>query len=78
MIHQADIGKSYPVEPHTNIRFLNWHQSYHMTCFFQSRKQNWKNICPCMSSELFVRADLDLPHFSFDTAEFQCDGTSWD
>ena len=31
-----------------------------------------------MSSELLMRADLDLPHFSFDTAEFQCDGTSGD
>ena len=25
--------------------------------FFQNRKQNWKNICPCMSSELLMRAD---------------------
>ena len=78
MIHQADILRSYPGEPHTNWKFLNLHQSNLMTWFFQSRKQNWKSICPCMSSELLLRADLDLPHFSFETAEFQCDGTSGD
>ena len=39
MIHQADIVKSYPGEPHTNIRFLNWHQSYHRTCFFRAENR---------------------------------------
>ena len=38
--------------------------------FFQSRKQNWKNICPRMSSELLMRADSDPPLFSLRQQNF--------
>ena len=38
--------------------------------FFQSRKQNWKNICPHMSSELLLRADSDPPLFSLRQQNF--------
>ena len=38
--------------------------------FFQSRKQNWKNICPRISSELLMRADSDPPLFSLRQQNF--------
>ena len=30
---------SYPGEPHTNFKFLNWHQSTLMTCFFRAENR---------------------------------------
>ena len=58
IIHQADILTVEAIQKNLIqiLSFLTW-------LFFLSRKQNWKNICPRLSSELLMRADSDPPLF---------------
>ena len=69
MIHQADL---YLEAIQGNLiqifNFLIGHTINPHDLFFQSRKQNWKNIVHALI--LFMRADSDLPRFSLRQQNF--------